>query len=1134
MPATVLATPWEQRQNKYDFVIIGSGYGGAITAARLASAALNPKPSVCVLERGKEWQPEDFPETLTGVIAAARTDLNPLGLFELLNHHDISVMKGSGLGGTSLINANVAIKPDREVFEQFDWPSSITYDELCTYYDRARGVLASAQHPGTLNEPKLGKFKALEARAKELGIAAESLYINVNFDIKGANKYGVEQQPCIDCGNCVCGCKVRAKNTLVMNYLPMAKNAGATILTQAKVEWLEKLPDGTWRIHGKRVNSAEDSQNFTMDAGEVVLSAGSLNSTEILLRSEAHGLYVSPALGTKFSGNGDFFGLAYNTDYETDVLGYLHDQKPGAGDSPAPGPNIVGLVRYTGGVPEDQRIAVEDFSFPNSYIDGAKAVFGLIQGQDTVTGNEAAQRARLALDRNPKALAHDRNGAMNHSMLYLVMGHDNARGVILFEAPWNERDGRIRISWDKAGQQQIFTRMNEEIRRHAHALRGNFITNPTWSMFNLKHLITAHPLGGCPMGDDYLQGAVDPFGRVFAGDGSVHKGLYVTDGSVIPSALGVNPLLTISAVTERFVERKIAQLGGEAYPDSARPVSMAGIHALDAIDYNEGQLEALFRRCPTMGIDSLLNQGSAPVIDTARQTIRNDRYWKGFFPKGHVLNAMSSAIFTGFQKRFFLQDGHYAGITSDTDGRINARNTLEEVVVTRETNGTLEPGRYILLRYVDPPWQGFYDIFKIINDDLMIGRVYLGHYPHGARLFTFPMSRLYSFDQMTVNDHAALFAAGAAPTAGQLDGVWRMDAISNANHAGGIAYLQFSNKPDGSFQARYQLMGLIEGIVMPSFLKDHFQLNDFSPFHDEIRTVSADMMVGKYVTQVPAAIAAPFGNSSLGLFHSEAGGQFGFYYMLTRAGKDLATSSLLHPFLDVQLPDGVGMTFDEVLVGWYFPGQFTPAPGMEGDLTIASRIPKAGDPPGAATCQFNGHMVIRDVNEFIDGYDHRAAIQGTMQFGDFEDLGSATFPIDDSVSTFDYLRVNPATGEAQMRYHVEFATHDGRRFTFDGIKYMQRSGPTGPKAIADVLGDYTTLYCHVYQQLPGGARRETGTAFLRFRTFEDPAAVVSLADFLLSFHPNGTSDPVTQLQARMRFIAFTAQFVTREYDPLGF
>src|SRR5271169_3563310 len=151
----MLQTPWEQRKSAYDFVVIGSGYGGAISAARLAAANLSPKRSICILERGKEWEPGTFPETLPDVVGATRSDLNPLGLFELLNYPDISVIKGSGLGGTSLINANVAIIPDQEVFEQFHWPASITYDALSTYYDRAQGVLASAQHPRTLNEPKL-------------------------------------------------------------------------------------------------------------------------------------------------------------------------------------------------------------------------------------------------------------------------------------------------------------------------------------------------------------------------------------------------------------------------------------------------------------------------------------------------------------------------------------------------------------------------------------------------------------------------------------------------------------------------------------------------------------------------------------------------------------------------------------------------------------------------------------------------------------------------------------------------------------------------------------------------------------------------------------------------------------------
>jgi hypothetical protein len=567
---------------------------------------------------------------------------------------------------------------------------------------------------------------------------------------------------------------------------------------------------------------------------------------------------------------------------------------------------------------------------------------------------------------------------------------------------------------------------------------------------------------------------------------------------------------------------------------------MEGIHALEAIDYNEGQLEALFRRCPTMGIDTLINQGGAPAIDIPHQTIRNDRYWKGFFPQGHVLNAMSAAIFTGFKKEFHKVAGKYTGITSDTDDRIHARNSLEEISVGHRSAGTLEAGNYILLRYLDPPWQGFYDVFKIINEDLMIGRVYLGEYPHGARVFTFPMSRLYTFDQMTVDDHEALFAAGGTPTAAELDGVWRMDAISNANHAGGIAYLQFSNKPDGSFAARYQLMGLLEGLVTPSFLKDHFQLNDFTPFHDEIRTVSADFLVGKYVTALPPGLAPMFANSSLGLFHEEADGQFGFYYLLTRTADPgvstnaLPTNTLLRPFLDVQLPDGIGMTFDEEMVGWYFPGESTPAPGRVGDLTIAQRIPASGTPAGAVTCRFDGRMTIRDINEFVDGLEHEASIAGTMQFGDFEGLGAVTVTIDESASLFNYLRVSPATGEAEMRYHIEFATPDSRRFTFEGIKYMQKDGPGGLRSIAEILGDYTTLYCHVSEQLAGGGTRETGTALLRFRTFEDLAATANLAGFLASFRVTGTEDATYQLQARLRFIAFTAQFVVREYDPLGF
>ena len=892
------------------------------------------------------------------------------------------------------------------------------------------------------------------------------------------------------------------------------------------------MPGGGWRIHGKHY-TGKGNDSFTLDAGNVVLAAGSVNSTEILLRSEMHGLRVSPALGTCFSGNGDFFGLAYNGDNETDVLGYGTKQTPQPGQSAPPGPSITGIVRYNGSAPVAERITVEDFSFPSSYLLGAKAIFASIRGEDTTAGNEDAERQRILKDLD-MFHPYAPDGALNHTMLYLVMGQDDARGSMVFEAPWFAPEGRLKIVWDKVGQQAAFTRMSEELRRHARALGASYIVNPTWSVFNTRHLITAHPLGGCPLGEDYLHGAVDQYGRVFSGDGEIHEGLFVSDGSVVRSALGVNPFLTISALTERFVERKIQEMGGDSYPKPAVAVTMDSLDPLDVVDRAEAELETVFRRASTESIDVLVNHGGTPTIDVAKGAIRNDRYWKGFFPKRHVLNAMSSAIFTGFRKEFHKDGLQYTGITSDTDGRITARNLLEEITVARQA-GTLEPGEYILLRYLDLPWTGFYDILKVINEDLIIGRVYLGDFPNGTRLFTFAMSRKYSLARMTVDDHKQLFDSSAVPTPDELAGVWKMDVISNNNRLASVAFLKFDPKPDGRLEARYELMGLMEGLVVPSFARDHFQLNDFTTFHDEIRKVDGDLLVGKYVTELPPGLPPILGGSSLGVFHAEPeAGKVGFYYTLTRAAaQKMPTPTLLQPFLDVRLPDGLGMMFDEQMVGWYFDGASTPAPGRAGDLHIADRIPASGDPAGGVACSFKVRMIVRDVNEFVDGAAHEATMKGSISFGKFQGDNPATFTIDEMASLFNYLRVNEATGEAEMRYHLVFRSDSGRAFVLEGRKYMQKDEAGGLRSTQEVLSDYTTLYCHVFEMNQDGTQTEAGIALLRFRTFEDIAAVGNLAGFLSSFKLTGTGDPMLQLQAQMRFLAFTGQFVQLEYDPLA-
>jgi hypothetical protein len=361
-----------------------------------------------------------------------------------------------------------------------------------------------------------------------------------------------------------------------------------------------------------------------------------------------------------------------------------------------------------------------------------------------------------------------------------------------------------------------------------------------------------------------------------------------------------------------------------------------------------------------------------------------------------------------------------------------------------------------------------------------------------------------------------------------------MDVISNANHAGGVAYLSFDTKPDGRLACQYRLMGLMEGLVLPSFLQDHFQMNDFTPFHDEIRKISSDFLVGKYVTGIPPALSSALDNLSLGIFHSDSAGNFGFYYMLSRTGmKPLPTEALLSPFLDVYLPDGLGLTFSEEMVGWYFEGATTPSPGRAGDLTIADRIPATGTPTGGVDCKFDVQMTARDINEFIDGPEHEAQLQGSITFAKFLGESQVTYVVDSQDSRFNYLEVNPATGEAEMRYHLVFSRPDGRRFYLEGRKYMQKDSGGGFRGMRELLEDYTTLYSHIYEMKAGQPDTQVGLGYLKFRTFEDLAAVGNLVGFLASFQVTGTKDPVIQMQARMRFLAFTAQFVQLTYDPLA-
>jgi cholesterol oxidase len=571
---TPLANHWEERlPDGYDVVIIGSGYGGAITAARLAAAQWpDAKPSICVLERGREWLPSEFPDNLQAGAGALRNPVNPLGLYDFRIGPDIGAWMASGLGGTSLINANVAIVPDHEVFDNPQWPQAIRdardSGALDTLFTRVRATLHAGRHP---QGQSLSKVQALQLGAQgKPGADFDLCDIAVNFEFEGENSAGVQQRKCINCGDCITGCNVGAKNTLDTNYLALAKAAGVHIFTQVEVDHVAAPAQGGYSVFYKHRTTAGTEEGSITARRALVVSAGAMGSSAILLRSAANGLQLPATLGTRFSGNGDFIAFAYNSDHRTNALGWgAHPEsdrarriQPAPPPAPPlfPGPSIVSRVKYNTDRPLAERTTFEDLSLPLIYIDAARATFATFIGKDTDPTNffdnvrEFERRARDFGALDPRL----EGGALNYTLMYLIMGQDNSGGKVELDAT-----GEPTITWPGVGSQNVFKNELALALEHATKLGATFIENPIWAFSPFHTLLTPHPLGGCPMGETAATGLVNHLGQVFSQDGGTFDGLYVTDGSIVPTTIGVNPFLTISALTERIAEGIIADLGGQ-------------------------------------------------------------------------------------------------------------------------------------------------------------------------------------------------------------------------------------------------------------------------------------------------------------------------------------------------------------------------------------------------------------------------------------------------------------------------------------------------------------------------------------------------------------------------------------------
>ncbi|MFN6572653.1 GMC family oxidoreductase [Dendronalium sp. ChiSLP03b] len=545
---TRLSNPIEDIKSHYKVVVIGSGYGGGIAASRLSRAG----QQVCVLERGKEFQPGEYPNTDVNAVGEIQVDLpgkhigSRTGLYDFRVNQDINVFMGCGLGGTSLVNANVSLQAEPRVFEDPRWPKELQNDVdtlLAEGYRRAEEMLKPNSYPE--DSPALPKLQALEKSSKYLNEKFYRPPINVTFK-DGVNHVGVEQKKCNFCGDCVSGCNHGAKNTTLMNYLPDAKNHGAEIYTQVSVRTVEKQGD-RWLVHFQLLNSGQqifDAPTMFVSADIVVLAAGTLGSTEILLRSQQAGLSVSNQLGHNFTGNGDVLAFGYNTDQTINGIGFGNR----AGTRESVGPCITGIIDMREQPRLDNGMVIEEGSIPGAlapFLPASFAAAGKVLGKDSDEG--WGDRIKEKLRETESLTRGAYTGAVRNTQTYLVMTHDDAAGQMYLE------DDRLRIRWEDVGKQSIFQRVNDRLAEATRPLGGTQIPNPIWTSLFGHDLVTVHPLGGCILAEDAERGVVNHKGQVFSRDRgtAVYENLYVADGSVIPRTLGVNPLLTISAVAER-------------------------------------------------------------------------------------------------------------------------------------------------------------------------------------------------------------------------------------------------------------------------------------------------------------------------------------------------------------------------------------------------------------------------------------------------------------------------------------------------------------------------------------------------------------------------------------------------------
>ena len=512
----------------FDWIVVGSGFGGSVSALRLSEKGY----TVAVLEMGKRWKPEDFPKTNWD---ARRFLWAPLlkchGIFKMTLLPHVFILSGAGVGGGSLVYANTLLVPPPRAFDDPKWKDLADWKAvLPPFYATAKRMLGAAETPRMFAADDIVRRYA-ESIGR--GQSFQPTTVAVHFgtpDVEGPDPYfggeGPRRVGCNYCGGCMVGCRVGAKNTLDKNYLFFAEKKGAQVIPERRVTKVEPMPGGGYRVHTERSTAWLFKDRKVYTAKGVVFSAGVLGTVDLLLKCKESG--ALPKLSARL---GDFV----RTNSEA-ILGVTSND---------PAAKLYPGVAIGSKIDLDEHTHLE----PVRYSPGSDSL-ALITTVLTDGGPGAPRWLKWLGNAatSPRATLQGLwpFGWAKRTVILLVMQTLDNHMRVRRGRRWFWPFGKQLLTEIPEGQPPVPTYIpaaNEAARAIAKAMGGTPRSSITEAALDVP--TTAHILGGCAMGTDATEGVIDAKCRVHG-----YEGLMVVDGSMIGANLGVNPSLTITALAE--------------------------------------------------------------------------------------------------------------------------------------------------------------------------------------------------------------------------------------------------------------------------------------------------------------------------------------------------------------------------------------------------------------------------------------------------------------------------------------------------------------------------------------------------------------------------------------------------------